>query len=343
MRASSSRSTSGARIVRIAAVAACLASGMLACTEQTFLIPTPPNVPRDGSIAGSVVEFGSSAPVAGAALIMGGSATVTDAQGRFTLTGIPSTGEGAITVSAPGFVFRGQMFSLASARTGILLDLISQRPPFSLDFYRFFVRDGFEGSVLQRTAPWSKNPSFHVTTVVENTTIPVDPAVIAAIEVNFRKSVPELSGGRLQVEAFETGPAPRPAEDGWVNVIFSNDLQGALGRATVGGDSGTIWLRPGLQSTGVTNTNNCSTPEVFIADHEITHTMGFWHTPDLIADTTSGIGCPGAPRPAHTVLHAGIMYSRPRGNRDPDIDPTEILHATAPGRAPVVICRTLGR
>jgi hypothetical protein len=341
MRASSLRrsSAAGLRALKLSAIAGTVAIGVWACTDQTFTIPTPPDVPTNGSLSGVVVENGTTTPVAGAQVRVGGTAVVTDAEGRFTLADIPSSGDGALTVSAPGYVLRSQMYALAEARSGVLVDLIPERPPFSLLFYRFFVRDGFESGQLQRTLPWTVDPSFYVMTTVENSTFEVDPAVIAAIEANFRASVPALSGGRRQVAAFETGPGPRPETEGWVNVIFSLDLQGAFGRSTVGGNRGTMWLRWNLTSNAQNNTFECSSPEVFIADHEITHSMGFWHTPDLLNDTFSGPGCPGGPRPEHTALHANIMYSRPRGNRDPDIDPQELINATAPGVRPVVSCR----
>jgi hypothetical protein len=336
--------TTGGRRLRLLGVSLLAGVAAWACNNQTILLPTPSNLPRDGSLSGTVTTLGTGAPVPGAALVMGGAAAIADTNGRFTLTGIPSTGLGGLTATAPGFLLRSQMFALATARTDVAFDMIADAAPFSLQFYRFFVRDGFEGSTLQRTNPWTVDPSFHVVTIVEGTSLVVDPAIVEALEANFRRSVPELSGGRRQVAAFETGTVPRASEDGWVNLIFSLDLQGALGRATVGGDRGTMWLRHAPASNAQTNTNNCLAPEVFVADHEITHIMGFWHTPDLLADTFSGAGCPGAPRPAITALHAGVMYSRPRGNRDPDLDPSEIVHSTAPiGRAPVVECRTFGR
>jgi hypothetical protein len=332
------------RLLRLCLIVIVAVAGALSCREETVTLPTTPgNIVLDGSISGTVVAFGTGAPVGTAALQMGGAAAVTDPAGRFTMTGVPSSGEGVLVATAPGFVMRAKKFALAPARTGAVLDMIADQLPFSLEFYRFFVRNGFEGSTLERTAPWTIDPSFYVRTIVENTTTVVDPAVVAAIEANFRQSVPSLSGGRRQVAAFESGTDPRPETPGWVNVLFSFDLQGALGRATVGGNQGTMWIRYGVASNAQTNSNNCLTPEVFVADHEITHTMGYWHTFNIFADTFSGPGCPGAPRPSYTEFHAGVMYSRPFGNQDPDLDPFELVNFTAPAPRRVVDCHGFRR
>jgi hypothetical protein len=36
-------------------------------------------------------------------------------------------------------------------------------------------------------------------------------------------------------------------------------------------------------------------------------------------------------RPAVTLFHANIVYSRPVGNMDPDVDPLTSAHVVAPG------------
>ena len=98
-----------------------------------------------------------------------------------------------------------------------------------------------------------------------------------------RSRCPRCLAGRFRVAAFETGDRRRPAQEGWVNLTFYPQLGGAFGTSTVGGNSGTMSIRYGMVSSPTTNPNNCMTPEVSIADHEITHTMGFWHTPDIFA------------------------------------------------------------
>jgi hypothetical protein len=79
---------------------------------------------------------------------------------------------------------------------------------------------------------------------------------------------------------------------------------------------------------------------VSLADHEITHTMGYWHTQNVIVDSFSGEGCPGSPRPDYIRFHSSVMYSRPVGNKDPDLDPAPATAVQAPesGRRVVVSC-----
>ena len=79
-----------------------------------------------------------------------------------------------------------------------------------------------------------------------------------------------------------------------------------------------------MVSNSFTNPYNCESVVIAVADHEITHTMGFWHTANVFIDTFSGQGCPGAGRPAHVLYHAALVYSRPPGNRDPDNDPEDV-------------------
>jgi hypothetical protein len=172
----------------------------------------------------------------------------------------------------------------------------------------------------------------------------VPEAVVERIRDVIAKSVPELSGGRFEMAAFETGTATREAADGWVRITLYPELGAAFGRSTVGGNSGTIDLRYGMVSSPTTNPGGCLTPEVAIIDHEITHTMGFWHTPDVLIDSFSGQGCPGSGRPAHVRYHAAVAYARPVGNRDPDVDPLESAQSSAAaGPRAVVECRFTGR
>lgn len=331
-------------IVRVCALLTGILAGAAACRNSTdFSIPGAPtsDITRNATISGRIVAYGSGQPVAGATVILAGRAAVSDSTGGYTLTGVPGSGVGAVTVSGPNLLFRTMMFQLAPSRTDVGLDVLLDTAPFSIQFYRYFVRNGYDQSGLVSTNPWTINPSFYVKTIVEGTEIRVDPEVIARIEANFRRSVPELSGGRFQVAAFESGEAERPAREGWVNVDFVPSLGGAFGRASVGGNQGIMELRwfgpPGISS----NELHCFSNELFTADHEITHTMGFWHTPNPIEDSFSGEGCAGAPRADHVRYHAGVMYSRPRGNRDPDIDPSDIVHAQAPGAGgrALVACR----
>lgn len=299
-------------------------------TPSALPLPTPGGG-GNGTVSGNVVTQADRQPVSGATVTLSGVVKSTDAQGTFTLTGVPDSGSGGLTVQAPGHLLRGVALQLAPTRN-VTVDVIRLEAPFSLGFYQTFVRNALESFTLLETRPWTMNPSFFfVTTVLESgLTIPAD--VLQQIQNNFARSVIDLSGGRRQVAAFDSGPALPEPQEGWVIVAFAAQLPGgALGRSSVGGNIGTMTLRfdPGLPSNGVTNPHGCSSPVLSIADHEITHTMGFWHTVDVLNDTFSGPGCTGA-RPDYIRYHADVMYSRPRGNREPDIDPVDVLQSQAP-------------
>ena len=304
---------------------------------------TPPSNGGNGTLAGTVVGYFDRAPIGGATVLLGTQATVADAQGRFVFTSVPAAGGAVITANLTGHVFRGVGVSLSQAAAGVTIDVIRETPPFDLTFYREFARNAFESPLqLQTLKPWTRAPNFYIKLVVEGATTPpmrVSDQVVNGLRELFARSIPELSGGKFQMGAFETGDATRPAQDGWVNVTFHENLGAAFARSSVGGNSGTMDIRYGMVSSPTTNPNNCVTPEIAMADHEITHTMGYWHTQNTLADTLSGAGCPGA-RPDHVKFHASVVYTRPVGNRDPDVDAAPSTGVLAPGAglSPVVSC-----
>lgn len=328
------------RALGLTAVVAICASCDGYSTPGPLPLPSPGGG-GNGTVTGNVVVQSDRTPVSGATVTLSGVSKTTDAQGGFTLTGVPDSGGGGLTVQAPGYLLRGVPLQLAPSRS-VTVDIIRDAPPFSTPFYQMFVRNGLESLSLLETRRWTMNPSFFfVTTVVESgLTVPAD--LLQQIQNNFTKSVIDLSGGRFEVAAFDSGPEIPEPQEGWVIVTFAAQLfGGALGRSSVGGNMGTMALRydPGLPSNPITNPHGCSHPVLSIADHEITHTMGYWHTVDVLNDTFSGPGCSGA-RPEHVRYHADIMYSRPRGNKDPDIDPVDVLQSQSPvaARPPIVSC-----
>jgi hypothetical protein len=295
-----------------------------------------------GVLSGTVVAYGTNTPVSGATVRLGGAASVSNSTGQFTLTNVAESGSGVATVALPGYVYRGVALSLAHVRTGVTLDVLRDAAPFSLDFYRQIARNSGASSTLLPTARWTVAPSFYFQRLTVDTGLPVPDQIIQAIQANFALSVPEIAGGRFNVAASVVGDGPRAAQDGWVNVTFYTVIPtGSLGNASVGGNSGTMVIRydPALVSNGSTNPYNCSSIALQAADYLITSTMGFYQTVNAIVDEFSGPGCPGVGRPANTVYHTALMYSRPVGNIDPDVDPVSSAHAFASTGAarPVVV------
>jgi len=291
----------------------------------------------NGTVSGALTAFSGGLGVSGATVRLASSTAVSTTTGAFMLTGTPENGSAIVTASLPGFVFRGVAVSLSPARAGVQVDMIQEAAPFNLTFYRQFVRNASEGVQLEPIRRWTMNPSFYFRqrTADTNELVPMD--VIQSIQQNFTNAVPTLSGGRFTVAAFEVGDAARETVEGWVNVTFTRGTPvncglGSLGCASVGGNSGNMTLRndPNIPSNASTNPYNCTSSTLAVADHEITHTMGFWHTDDSLTDTFSGNGCPGNGFPANTLFHANLAYSRPVGNMDPDVDPVATAHVIAP-------------
>lgn len=299
-------------------------------------------------IGGVVVGMQTRRPVPGASIELthaGNLMISTDSAGRFTAPSVP---EGTLLtrITASGHLTYTSRIHVSRSRDDLTLALISLEPPFSLDFYRQFARNGAESSVLNELRPWTVSPSFYVRTRTEDSGDDIPADVIEALRRVFGNSVAELSGGRLAMAAFEAGPDPRASRDGWVNVRWQRELLdgGAIGQASVGGNTGTMQLvyDPEAGMSGW----ECEALAVAVADHEIVHTMGFWHTAppagDGGSDFQSGVGCPGRGRPARTLHHAAVAYGRPPGNRDPDSDPDDFSIALEAGgrrSGPVVTCQ----
>ena len=223
------------------------------------------------------------------------------------------------------------------ARTNVTLDMIRDAAPFSSEFYRQFVRDMYDRSdgspwpVLR----WETAPSFYVRTVDQNGR-PVEPEVLAVTLDALRRAVPAYTAGHYNVAAMETGTEVRAAATDWINVDFRREPNADVcGRAFVGRNPGTITLYEDVCSCGSIKVPGSVTM------HEVGHAMGFFHVADknsLMYPFDSG-GCrAGALSPAE-AFHAGIAYSRPRQNTDPDHDPSSFKTLTAPSEGGPLVSR----
>ena len=64
--------------------------------------------------------------------------------------------------------------------------------------------------------------------------------------------------------------------------------------------------------------------------HEVGHALGFFHVSDrssVMFPTIPG-NCPAGNLSPSERYHAAIAYARPRGNRDPDNDPSDAFQAS---------------
>jgi hypothetical protein len=324
-----------------------LVMGAAACGSSRPTNPSPPpgnNPPvtptNTWSAAGRIVANGTSQGIGGATLTPGWSlaAVTADGDGNYQLGDVPNPPSTPypVTLSANGFVSHDAWITWARGpRTGVDLDMIRNVAPFNMDFYRKFARGTFD----QPGAPfpilrWNTAPSFYVKTTDQSGRA-VEPEVMVRILDAIRQAVPAFTGGRYTAAAIETGADSRPQAQNWINVDIHRDPneRRICGQAFIGANPGQITLNDDVCSCGSNKIPGAVTM------HEVGHAMGFFHVDDrasLMFPFIAG-DCPvGALSPAES-FHAGVAYSRPRGNTDPDHDPSN--GAAAIASMPVLLAR----
>jgi len=183
------------------------------------------------------------------------------------------------------------------------VDLIPDAAPFDLTFYRQLVRGSLDGP-LQPVRVLTSSPSIYL----QRTGL--SDATVAALEQAARAVVPALTGGRLQVAAWETGETARSLQNGWIMVELVNDSANC-GRALIGAVAGRITLNVAERCLR----NDTIVPAVF--QHELGHSLGLWHVSDGLMrnPTFTNATVTEAER-----YHAAIAYARSAGNIDVDQD-----------------------
>jgi hypothetical protein len=306
------------RVGRVAAIGLTAAGLAVAAACEPSSTPGAPEPPSAGAIFGLVTRHGATGPVAGAVVTFGSRSAVTGPDGAFRLDEVGVRGSVYLRAMAPGYLERWTLVDVPPAGGPVEVDMIEDAAPFSLDFYRQLARNSRESqNGLTPLLTWILPPSFYVKTTTEDTGEDVPEDVVDEVIRVIVSSVPELSGGRLQAAAVETGREARPLVHGWVNVLFFRDVEGGLGRATYGGPAGFIHL---THDPDRTDSGACASLAANLAEHEVVHTMGFFHTDRVGLDFYTP-DCSGTGRPERVQHHAAVAYARPCLNRDEDIDP----------------------
>ena len=276
-------------------------------------------------MAGRLVETVSGQPVAGAqvAPTWDLAAVATGGDGSFTLGAVPNPPSTPyrLSVSSPGFVTREVWVTWArGARTDVTLDVIRDAAPFSMEFYRQFVRGTYDHTdgpfaVLR----WNDSPRFYVRTVDQNGRA-IESEVLVVVRDALLRSVPLFTGNKLSVAALEMGVEERPDALGWINVDIKRDPneRRLCGNALVGANPGRITLMDDVCGCGSNKIPGA------VVLHEVGHALGFFHVPNdrnVMYPFAPG-SCPAGELSPAERYHAAIAYSRPRGNTEPDTDPS---------------------
>jgi hypothetical protein len=307
-------------VVAIAASAATL--GAVACGSTPSSPSTPPrhqNVAphEDVLLAGRLVGTVTGEPISGATVTVGTESVVTDDRGAFTLTGTSSDVHD-VTIAGAGLVTRISRVSLADPE--VTLDVIQERPPFNLAFFRELGRNAFESTTgLEPLRPIPNAPRVHIRTEDEAGR-PIDAALVDLVEAALRDVASTWSADRFPLDVVTRGPDTKFGQSGWVTVVFAGQTESSgCGRATLGSTTGRIQLN--YLNTGCACDGNVIAPRT--VRHELGHIYGYWHTAargGVMSKGWTTRQCDGRPS-AREVEHAKYMYSRAHGNTDPDTDP----------------------
>jgi hypothetical protein len=275
-------------------------------------------------VGGRLLDTVSGQPVAGAQITPAWdlAAVTTDSDGSFSLGAIrdPPSTPYRLSVSSSGFVPRDVWVTWERGpRANVTIDAIRDAPPFSMTFYSQFVRGTYDNDGPHPTQRWIESPRFYVRTVDQDGRA-LEPEVLAVLRDAILRSVPLFTGNKLSVAALEMGTEARSAAAGWINVDIRRDPfdRRTCGSAFIGANPGRITLMSDACACGSNRIPGT------VVMHEVGHALGFFHVPDdrsVMYPVVPG-SCPAGEMSATEKYHAAIAYSRPRGNTEPDNDPS---------------------
>lgn len=288
---------------------AALLLALTACGSSSPTSPSSPVPSVPQTLSGRLVATVDGGGLAGATVTAGSSSVTTDASGAFTLpaAGFPM----ALTLQGPGFVTRGVTVSAAGQ---VAVDAFRFDGQFDLAFYRQLVRNNFDTGGLAQLRRRTVAPSIYLRTVDDaGAAMPL--AQLDSTEAAIRSVAPLWTGGQFGVASVTRGTGAAPADAILVHWGASATALCGLTASIGGNDIELDYKTGGGCSCGGLGTR----PRT--VKHELGHAFGYWHTDnpaDLMFATVAGCDADPSPRERY---HAALVYRRPPGNRDPDLDP----------------------
>jgi hypothetical protein len=283
------------------------------------------------ALAGEILDQFSGAGMGGLLVQLDGVGATTDANGRFTIPGTPSSSLKTLTITGGGVHPR------ATFARGTDTRWLAIPSTFDLGSFNDVARE-YE----PRTIRWLGSPAVYVDTQPEGFAAgPELDQWIAEARSAAAGFVSQWSGGAINATSVTVTSSPPPdGTPGTIVIHFSEDPGRYSGERTVGMArtvwsfrrdivAATIWLRFSL----VAGPGNGAL-RVAVLGHELGHGMGMGH----MDGGTSSIM---TPRISVTSLSTfdertgGIVYSRSPGNTDPDSDNlSSFTGALVPAAAP---------
>lgn len=300
-----------AAVALVAGIAGCGGGGSSGPAAPASPTPTPPSA--SASYRGVLTATVTGNAVAGATLTAGGVSARSGTGGSFGLA-LPD-GDHRLTITAPGFVSRTT--TIRAPDEAAELDVIPENDLWHLDFYREIARNGAGDGELRPLRRWDEEPEFYIDTRPEPASgRRVSETTVAFVTEAIGVTVKLLTGGQLTGERVTATDSP-PPDDTPGTVILRWNTREVAERADsaeafayrVGGPANVVVFR--------------DPDEAYAVHHEIGHVLGLYHP--LSGHRPSHMWYSGELEPPHftkwDVFHARVLYSRPAGNTDVDVDP----------------------
>ena len=316
--------------IPVVALGGLLISGIaVACGSSPSAPSTQPpaqnaRLHRGFVLNGRVIGTVTGEPIVGAVVTIGNQSVVTDQDGAFS---IAKAGADAREISISGAGVVPRVSRISGDDREVTIDVIQERPPFDLAFFRELGRNAFESQAgLEPLRPIATAPRIHIRTVDESGQ-QMDTALLDLVEAALRDVAASWSADRHPIEVLERGPDTRQGQSGWITVPFPGEVvSGGCGKATLGSTTGHIELN--YRNSGCACSGNVIAPRT--VRHELGHVYGYWHTAvrgGVMSRSWTTRQCDGRPS-TREIEHAKYMYSRALGNVDPDTDPVgQVLRA----------------